>query len=565
MKILDSIAARFGYGKAESRPQNVSYSEAVLESFGVTLSGNTVSAASAMRVSAVAACVGRISGSIVSMPLHVYQSGPDDSRKRLKKDSLWYLLNESPSPQYTSASLWEGVSMAQLLRGDAYALIRRSINGSVREILPLPWGSVSPIRTVDAGVRYYVSMPTHGIATWFDPSEILHFPGLGFDDALMKSMSVLQYGAASAVGGAMAMDNYSSKFFEGGAHPSMILEAAGKMNPDQIAALQAAFTAKHAGLENTHRIPLVLTEGLKAKEISISANDAQLIEARRFSVLDICRAFGVPPHLVGETSGSTSWGSGIESMGRAFVQYTLSPWIIKCENELNRKIFPRDSGKFIEFDRDAMQAGDSAAQGAYFRLALGGPGSGDGFMSQNEIRKIKNLPPIDGGDEVFRAAMPVAPPPDTSKQDAAVADVANSLREMRHKNELQSERITNRLDNQPAPAPVVNVAAPVVTVTVEKPDAPIVNNVIHTPEQQITFEATLPEQAAPVVNNIVNVEKPDAPVVNVAPQVVNIAPQVVNVAPAEVNVTLPPRKTDTTIVRDSKGQITQATQTERDM
>jgi len=409
MNIFTRIADALGFGKADVRPQNVTYSESVIESFGVSAGGVTVSATSAMRVSAVAACVAKISGAIVSMPLHVYRLNGGDIPDRMPRDNLWYLLNEQPSPQYTASSMWEGVSMAQLLRGDGFGLIRRGMNGNVREILPLPWGCVSPVRTPGEGVRYYVSLPTHGISTWFDPSEILHFPGLGFDDATMKSMSVIQYGARNAIGNAIAMDTYSGKFFENGAHPSIILNAAGKMNPEQVTALQNAFTAKYSGLDNAHRLPLVLTEGITAKEISLSADDAQLLEARKFQVLDVARAFGVPGFMINESTGSTSWGSGIESMGRGFVTYTLQPWLRKIEQEINRKIFPRDTGKFVEFYRDALIEGDSAAQGAYFRLALGGPGSGDGFMSVNEIRKIKRMPPVEGGDQVFKAAPPVAP------------------------------------------------------------------------------------------------------------------------------------------------------------
>lgn len=402
MKIIDKIAASLGYGKVDARPKNVSYSDAVTEAFGVAPSGVAVSATSAMRVSAVAACVAKISGAIVSMPLHVYRL-KDDIPDRLARDPLWYLLNEQCSPQYTAASMWEGVSMAQLLRGDAYALIRRGMNGTVRELLPLPWGSVSPVRTVSEGVRYYVSLPTHGIATWFDPSDILHFPGLGFDDATMRSMSVIQYGARNAIGNAIAMDNYAGKFFEGGAHPSIILENDKKMSPEQVAQLQAAFVAKYAGMENAHRLPLVLTEGTSAKQISLSADDAQLLEARKFQVLDVARAFGVPGFMINESTGATSWGSGIESMGRGFVQYTLQPWLRKIEQELNRKLFPRDTGRFVEFYRDALIEGDLAAQGAYFRTALGGPGSGDAHMSINEVRKIKRLAPVEGGDELFKA------------------------------------------------------------------------------------------------------------------------------------------------------------------
>ena len=292
MSIFTRIADAFGIGKGEVRPQNVSYSDAVMESFGVSSSGSTITATSAMRVSAVAACVAKISGAIVSMPLHVYRL-EGDVPTRLPRDPLWYLLNEQCASQYTSASMWEGVSMAQLLRGDAFVWIRKRDNGSIRELLPLPWGCVNPVRTVDHGVRYYINLPTHGVSTWVEPSDILHFPGLGFDDATMRSMSVIQYGARNAIGNAIAMDNYSGKFFEGGAHPSIILNAAGKMSPEQIANLQQAFASKYAGMENAHRLPLVLTEGLTAKEISLSADDAQLLEARKFQVLDVARAFGV--------------------------------------------------------------------------------------------------------------------------------------------------------------------------------------------------------------------------------------------------------------------------------
>ena len=201
--------------------------------------------------------------------------------------------------------------MAQLLRGDAFVWIRRALKGTIRELTPLPWGAVIPTRQ-GSDVRYWINLPTHGISTWVEPSDMLHFPGLGFDDATMRSMSVIQYGARGAIGGAMAMDNYSSKFFEGGAHPSIIIESASAMKPEQIAALQSAFVSKYAGMENAHRIPLILTEGLTAKEISISASDAQLIEARRYGILDIARAFGVPGFLINESTGATSWGSGIE-------------------------------------------------------------------------------------------------------------------------------------------------------------------------------------------------------------------------------------------------------------
>jgi HK97 family phage portal protein len=401
---------------------NVTYSQSVMEAFGVSQSGTTVTATTAMRVSAVAACVAKISGAIVNMPIHEYRLDGGDIPARLPRSDLWYKLNEQPSDQYTAASWWEGVSMAQLLRGDAYTLIRRSLNGSFREFLPLPWGCVSPIRDPNnGGVRYYVNLPSHGISTWFDPADILHFPGLGFDDATMRSMSVIQYGARNAIGNALAMDEYSGKFFEGGAHPSIILSSANKMNSEQIKDLQDAFVRKYAGLTNAHKLPLVLTEGITAKELSLSAEDAQLLEARKFQVLDVARAFGVPGFMINESTGATSWGSGIESIGRAFVQYTLNTWLRKIEQELNRKLYPRNSGRFLEFYRDALYEGDIKAQGDYFRSALGGPGSGDAHMTVNEVRRIKRLPPIEGGDVLYRAPRDGTKPAANSNQESTPA------------------------------------------------------------------------------------------------------------------------------------------------
>ena len=396
MTFFSKIAEKLGFGRGEMRPQNVTYSDAVMESFGVgqsSASGLSVTPVSAMRVAAVFACVQKIAGAIATLPIHVY-STDGDIKSRLPRDDLWYKLNESPSNQFTAASHWEGVSIGQLLRGDSYTWIRRSMNNSIRELLPLPWGCVSPIRQSDGSVRYYVSLPDYGINTWLDAAEVLHFPGFGFDG--IRSMSVISYAAKQAVGNAMAMDEYSGKFFAEGAHPSIVLNAAGKMSPDQVTQLQNAFRNKYSGLDNAHRLPLVLTEGLTAKELSLSAEDSQLLEARKFQVIDISRAFGVPPHMIGETSASTSWGSGIEAMSRGFVTYTLQPHLVRIEQELNRKLFPRNTGRFVQFDRDALIEGDSAAQAAYNRAALGGPGTGQGWLTVDEVRKSKGMAPLGG-------------------------------------------------------------------------------------------------------------------------------------------------------------------------
>jgi HK97 family phage portal protein len=380
---------------------NVTYSDSINEAFGMlpSAAGVAVTPVSAMRVSAVAACVQKIAGTISTLKLDVLRMD-GENEVRLPRDDLWYKLNEQPTAQFTATSHWEGIVSAQLLRGDGYTWIRRAMSGSVRELMPLPWGCVSPFRQPDGSVRYYISLPDYGIQTWLDAADILHFPGHGFDG--VKSMSVIAYGARTAVGNALAMDEYSGKFFANGAHPSMILSATGKMSDDQIDKLQRAFVNKYSGIDNAHRIPLVLTEGLSAKEISLSAEDAQLLEARKFQVTDIARAFGVPPHMIGETTGSSAVGAGYEEQGRNFVMHTLRLHLKRLEQELNRKLYPRDTGRFVRFDLDDLIEGDSKAQAEYNRAALGGPGTGMGWMTVDEIRKTKGLAPIGGSAaEIF--------------------------------------------------------------------------------------------------------------------------------------------------------------------
>lgn len=409
MSIFSKLAGLFKSGQGEVRPENVTYSDAVMEAFGVTpgAAGISVTPISAQRVSAVAACRQKIAGSISTLRLDVLQT-TGDSEVKTPRDSLWYLLNEQPHEQFTATSHWDNKVSEQLLRGDGFTWIRRRMNGSVAALQPLPWGAVQPWRMPDGSVRYYITMPEFGVTTWLDPADILHFPGHGFDG--LRSMSVISYGAKNAIGNALAMDDYSGKFFANGAHPSFVLEAASKMGEEQIARLQAAFQNKYSGSENFHRTPLVLTEGLKARELSLSAEDAQLLEARKFQVVDIARAFGVPPHSIGETSGASAVGAGYEQQARDFVMHTLRLHIKRLEQELNRKLFPRDTGKFVRFDLGDLIEGDSKAQAEYNRAALGGPGTGFGWMTVNEVRKGKGLPPIEGGDVIFDPSKPQATP-----------------------------------------------------------------------------------------------------------------------------------------------------------
>jgi HK97 family phage portal protein len=384
---------------------------------GSTSAGPHVSATSAQRVATVYACVTRIAGGISTMPIRIYERIWDDkarryTRREVDSASLWWLLNERPTAAFSAASHWELCAQAFLLRGSGYSGLIRKNSGDIGEIAPFDWSVVTPKRQKNGRLMYAV-MDGYN-ARGVDQDDMLHFPGFGFDGEWAPS--VIQHAARQAVGNALAMDEYSGKFFHNGAHHNMVLETDKKMDPEKVNDLQRMYAEKYSGLENAHAKPMVLTEGMKAKPVTLSAQDAQLLEGRKYQVIDICRAFGVPPHMVGETSASTTWGSGLEAIGRAFVSYTLNPHLVRMEQELNNKLF-RTARFFLEFDRSALQAGDGKAQADEDKAGLGGPGSGPGWVSVNEVRRRRNLPPLDGPkyDEPFwpetKAANSGAPAP----------------------------------------------------------------------------------------------------------------------------------------------------------
>ncbi|PZO17644.1 MAG: phage portal protein [Burkholderiales bacterium] len=383
----------------------------VIELFGVSraASGMAVNHESAMRVSAVYACVTRIAGAISQIPVHQYERS-DKGRKQVENQPLWWMLNESPTACFTAASMWEQVIAQMLLRESGFVYMPRNRAGEVKEMIPLPWDAVVPYK--ESGSRR-LSYSIDDVRRFgADQDDMLHFPGFGFDG--VRARSVIQHAARNATGNAMAMDEYSGRFFANGAHPSIVLSSDKGLDQKQKESLREAFAAKYSGVDNAHRLPLVLTEGVKADTLSINAEDSQLLDARKFQVVDIARAFGVPPHLIGETSAATSWGSGLEEMTRAFMLYTVQPHLRRMEQELNRKLF-RTSRQYLEFNRDAMLEGNSKAQADYFRAALGGPGSGQGWMSADEIRRLKNLAPMGGAaGQLFD--------PSTSKPSSTTSD-----------------------------------------------------------------------------------------------------------------------------------------------
>lgn len=386
--------------------------------FGMIGAGVPVTEQTALCVSAVYACVGLIGGAIAALPFHLFRRTAD-GRDRYDSD-LWWLFNESPWETWTAASAWSFIAQSIALKGDGFWRIHRSTHpmrlSDIVGFEPIHPDRVQVVR--QDGRNYYLVQTDEGTIETIDQDDMLHFPGIGFDGK--RSLTPIRAALRTPAGIALAADEFAGAFFKNGARPDFALRTEKDIKPEQAALLRETWAARHAGPSNAH-LPAILTGGLEVQQLTMSSEDAQLLATRKFQVEDIARIFGVPPHMIGYTEKTTSWGSGVEQMSIGFVRYTLSRYLDAIQQEINRKVWPRSTRIYGEFNRDALLEGDAKAQAEYFAKALGGPGT-QGWMTINEVRKLKNLKPIEGGEKLIFAGTNEDPEPDSKPEETDAPD-----------------------------------------------------------------------------------------------------------------------------------------------
>lgn len=363
----------------------------------VTAAGVPVTADVALRVSTVYACVSLLAGAISTLPFAIFERD-GNARKRADHD-YWWMLNEQAHGDSTAAAAWEQIISGKLFYGDGFARLERAGYASTRVIgwKPMHPLSVQPFRATD-GTLYYRHQPERGEQITLDASDVIHLPSLGFDG--LTSPSPITYAAREAIGISVAAEQYNARFFSQGATFDYALKTSSTLKSDQLSDLRESLRAR---VQNGSRGPLILTGGLEPAQLSVNPKDAEILATRLFSVEEICRIFGVPPHMVGHTDKTTSWGSGIEQQGIGFVRYTLQRHLTPIAQEFNRKLWPIRQRFFVEHITDALVKGDLKSRYEAYRIGLGRAGE-PGWISPNEVRRLDNLPPITDGDTINKGS-----------------------------------------------------------------------------------------------------------------------------------------------------------------
>lgn len=365
---------------------------------GGSTSGKVVTERSAMQMTAVYACVRILSEAIAGLPLHVYRYKEDGGKEKALDHPLYLLLHDEPNPEMSSFVFRETLMTHLLLWGNAYAQIIRNGKGEVVALYPLMPNKMTVGRDTN-GQLYYTyqksqdELPKDNTYTvTLYPSDVLHIPGLGFDGLVGYSPIAM---AKNAIGLAIATEEYGSKFFANGAAPSGVLEHLGTIKDP--ARVRESWMSQFGGSANSNKIA-VLEEGLKYTPISISPEQAQFLETRKFQINEIARIFRVPPHMVGDLEKSSF--SNIEQQSLEFVKYTLDPWVIRWEQSIQRRLLSSEEKKryFVKFNVEGLLRGDYQSRMNGYAI-----GRQNGWMSANDIRELENLDriPAEGGGDLY--------------------------------------------------------------------------------------------------------------------------------------------------------------------
>ncbi len=352
-------------------------------------SGISVSEKSALGFSPVWAAIRCISDAIAQLPLVLYRR-TDRGRERATDHPLYPLMHDEPNEFMTSAVFRETLQAHVLGWGNTYALIERGNDARVRSLLPLLPDRTRP-EIID-GKLWYVSHMDDGQRVLYEKDVILHIPGLGFDG--IKGYSPIRI-HMETIGLGMAAQKFGAKFFAQGSRVAGVIEHPTKLTPEAADRIRSQWDKIYSGIDNAHRTA-VLEEGMKYRQIGIPPEEAQFIESRKLSVIDVARIYRLPPHKLGELDKATF--NNVQQLNIHFVTETLQPWIVRWEQELNRKLLtPRERQEyFFKFNVNGLLRGDSKARSEFYRELWN-----IGVLSQNEIRELEELNAVEGGDTYF--------------------------------------------------------------------------------------------------------------------------------------------------------------------
>ena len=344
----------------------------------------------AMKLSAVYACVYVLSSSVAQLPLHVKcKSG--DKVETVKDHPAYYLLHDSPNAWQTSYKLREYAQSSVLLYGNAYIHIVRNKNGEVVSLESLePW----KVQLLKNGSRYVYAYYGDDKTMSLSPDDVLHIKSLG--PSIKTGKSVIQT-HAETIGLGLDARKFASGFFGGNARPAGILSVKTPLNSNGWENFKKMWQTAQEKLRSEENKTILLPAELDYKALTVSPVDTELLSMMKLNRSEIAGIFNVPAHMINDLEKATF--SNISEQTIQFIRFSVMPWVVNWEQELNRKIFTeaeRKAGYFVKFNLAGIMRGTAGERATFYHAAIT-----DGWMSRNEARQLEDMNPVDGLDEML--------------------------------------------------------------------------------------------------------------------------------------------------------------------
>lgn len=344
-----------------------------------------VSTDTALTNTAVWGCIRILSDNIATLPVNVYEQD-GDARLPLTPAPSWAGFSYGNNNRI---DVLTQIMTSLLTDGNAYLATYRDSQGIVLFVEVLDPASVTP-EFVDGQVEYLLAQ-ADGTEAHLTKMDILHIKGLALPGTI-EGLSPIKFHTAT-IGLSNAATDFGLKYFDNGTVPGGVISVEGEPSDASIKALKASWTQAHGGAGNSNKLA-VLTQGMSFSKISANPNEAQFIDTRQFQISDIARIYGVPPHLLADASGSTSWGSGLAEQNTAFIQQSLRPWIERIELSFDWLLHSegRASNVFVKLNIEGLLRGD-------FNDRMDGyvKGLQAGIYNIDEVRSKEDMPPLPDG------------------------------------------------------------------------------------------------------------------------------------------------------------------------
>jgi HK97 family phage portal protein len=343
----------------------------------------------ALQLSAVVACVKTLGEDVGSLPLHVFSRSSDgESREKDRRHPLYRLLHDAPNPETTAIEFREALTANAALCGNGYARIERSSDGRIIALWQMQPGAVTMDRD-KRRQRVYVWKDGNEPEETLSWDRVLHIKGFGIDG--IGGLSFMRL-ARRTLALAREQEDYAADFFNNDKTPGVVLKyAASPKSPEDIPNI------RNAWIESIQRHGVAVAHsGVDVEKLGSTNTDAQLNEQRIFELLQVCRYFRMPPHKIAELSRATF--SNIEQQQIDYYTGTLRPWLVRWEQAIARcclSVSERAS-TYVEHDISGLLRGDFKTQTEGFARLLE-----KGVLSVNEVRRLLNLNPVEGGSERF--------------------------------------------------------------------------------------------------------------------------------------------------------------------